>query len=471
MKIYSSLINGKLVATDRIHAVINPATGEPCGNIALADATMAKAALIAAENASKTYSKLSINQRAALIGQLKKLLLEHQTPIVELLIAETGKTTGIAEYDFNMLVDCLDYFIEEVKRKNETIIPDYDGNGFHYLKHSPVGVVAAFLAWNFPLLNLGYKLGPILATGNCSIIKPAQLTPLSTAYVGELIQQCDFPDGTVNILLGSAAELSKTICSSPIPRLLTMIGSTPAGLQMVADSTTSIKRFSLELGGNAPVIVFEDADIDSAVNQLVDLKFSNAGQICVAPNRIFIHEKIYDKFISKITNLVTSYRNGSGDDSGNILSPVISERSLERLISLVDKAVADGAKLITGGKRADRKGFFLEPTLLVDATTEMALFTEEIFGPIIALMPFNDDIDIFEVANDTDAGLSAYVFTDNRHHITTAQERLQYGNILINKVVYSIQLPHGGLKQSGFGKDISHLTLDDLYDIKRISIS
>jgi acyl-CoA reductase-like NAD-dependent aldehyde dehydrogenase len=287
--------------------------------------------------------------------------------------------------------------------------------------------------------------------------------------VAEIIHEVGFPAGTVNFLCGQGRVVIPALAKSEIPRMLTMIGSTLAGKKMIEASPTTVKRFSLELGGDAPVLVFEDADLDAAVADIVGLKLANAGQICVAPNRVFIHESIYEAFIEKAKALMESYRFLGDSGSGPELSPLCTEASLEQMVDFCQPA-NHGGTVVTGGKRAERLGYFLEPTLIKDVDRSSKLTCEEIFGPIMPVMPFNDSEDIFAVANDTVYGLSAYVYTESLSRALEAEKRLLFGNILINEAFYSLQLPHGGLKQSGFGKDVSRLALDDYYDIKRISI-
>jgi succinate-semialdehyde dehydrogenase/glutarate-semialdehyde dehydrogenase len=465
-----NLIGGKLVDQGVSAEVINPATENPCGTQLKATPAMAEQALLAAEAAGRTYGRCSINTRASLIRALRDRIIAKKETIIEVLIAETGKTYDNADYDFTMLADCLMFFVEEVKRHYGVTIPDYDDAYFNYLQHEPVGVVAAFLAWNFPLLNLGYKLGPILASGCTCVIKPSAETPLATALVGEIFADCEFPAGTVNIVLGKSSEIGYTIAHSKIPRLLTMIGSTRGGRQLIENSVSSIKRFSLELGGNAPVIVYDDTDVEEAAQATCDLKFSNAGQICVAPNRVFVHERVYDGFIGAARRIAESYRPGSGRTSGPTIQPVVSKPALDRLLGSIESSVKGGAKIVAGGGRMKSPGYFLSPTILDNVATSMDICTGEIFGPVMPVVRFGDRDDILAVANESEAGLAAYLFTNRNDRVMEAASRLQYGSIIVNGVHYSIQLPHGGLKQSGFGKDISYLCLDDYFDIKRVSI-
>lgn len=468
MKLLNYIANEWVDNEDSID-IFNPASGELIGSIAAASEADVDRALEHAAQASVVYGNYTINERKALIDALIMKLKAAESEIVNLLVEETGKTQEIASYDFNMLVDCLGYYVEEVKRHYGETIPDYDGGHLNFLSYQPIGVVAGVLTWNFPLLNLGYKLGPALASGCASVMKISDRTPMASMRVATLIHEVGFPDGTVNFLCGRGKVVIPALAKSTIPRMLTMIGSTLAGKKMIEASPTTVKRFSLELGGDAPVLIFEDADLDAAVADVVGLKLANAGQICVAPNRVFVHESIYESFIDKAQALMESYRFLGNPGGGPELSPLCTEASLSQMVEFCQPEM-HGGTVVTGGKRADRPGYFLEPTLIRDVDRESKLTCEEIFGPILPVMPFNNAEDIFAVANDTVYGLSAYVYTQDLGRALEAEKRLLFGNILINEAFYSLQLPHGGLKQSGFGKDVSRLALDDYFDIKRISI-
>lgn len=467
--IIKNFIDNEFVESDDTIEVYNPATGEKISQVSSASAEDVNCALHAAKNAADSYGQLSINARKVLIDELIIKLKDDEETIIDLLIQETGKTYDVASYDFNMLVDCLGYYVEEVKRHYGETIPDYDGGHLNFLSYQPIGVVAGLLTWNFPLLNLGYKLGPALASGCASVFKISDKTPMASMRVAELINEVAFPKGTVNLLCGPGKVVSDALAQSPIPRLLTIIGSTFAGKKLIEQSPTTVKRLSLELGGDAPVLVFDDADLDAAVADIVGLKLANAGQICVAPNRVFVHRSIYEAFIEKAKALMESYRYVGDAGAGPELSPVVSEASVEQMLKFCQPESHKGT-VVTGGKRANRPGYFMQPTLIKDVARDSALTCEEIFGPIMPVMPFDDSDDAFALANDTEYGLSAYVYTQNLSRALEAEKRLIFGNILINEAYYSLQLPHGGLKQSGFGKDVSRLALEDYYDIKRISI-
>jgi len=454
-------------------SVLDPSTASKIGEVSACGAEQANLALLAAERAAPAWAALTIDARAQHIEKFRAKLVEKRSEILELLVRETGKVTGNAEYDFNMLIDCLPYFVEETRRCYGAVIPSPDDGALSYTKHTPVGVVVAVLTWNFPLLNLAYKLGPILATGCTCVIKPSEVTPLATSLAVSLLSECGFPAGVVNLVNGTGLDLLQPLCASKIPRLLTTIGSTVMGRRMIGYSNTSVKRFSLELGGDAPVLVFADCDLDAAVEDILGLKYANCGQICVSPNRVYVEASIYEDFLEKAVSKAQRYAFGSGDDHGGkdeVLQPVCSAESLARLLGLVDDARSKGARVLCGGSKVDREGFFMQPTILADVTDGMSVQQDEIFGPVLPVRSFKSSDDVFAWANKSEVGLSSYVYTKSLDTMMKAEEELMTGNVCINGVHYSIELPHGGLKQSGSGKDISHLALRDYYDIRRISI-
>jgi len=468
-----AFINNEWTGGVAEHNVNNPSDGSVCGSVSDCGADDAHNALNAALDASSGWGSMSIADREKCIQKYADNLKAHKKEIMALLVAETGKLNGNADYDFQMLIDCLQYHVEEVKRCYGAVFPSPDNSTLSYTRNVPVGVVVAVLTWNFPLLNLGYKLGPILATGCTCVIKPSEMTPLATSLCVSLVEGTGIPKGVINLVNGTGLSLIEPLCSSTIPRLLTTIGSTVMGKRMIKLGATSIKRFSLELGGDAPVIVTADADLEAAVGDICGLKFANGGQICVSPNRVLVERSVYEKFLELAVANAKTYTLGSGDadkDGGNVLQPVVSEPSLKRLLNLVTDAQEQGARCLVGGDRGDCVGYFLNPTILADMTDAMKCQSEEIFGPILAVRPFDTVDEAIKIANNSEYGLSAYVYTKSLDTMLRAENEIMCGNVCINGVHYSIELPHGGLKQSGNGKDISHLSLRDYYDTRRISV-
>jgi acyl-CoA reductase-like NAD-dependent aldehyde dehydrogenase len=473
MRTFHSYINGQLVPGGETMLVENPATTEPCGAYTAYTPELIDQALVAARDAFPVWSRTPMAERVAWMEKLSVALEARRNEIIDLLVAETGKPQDNAEYDYGMLPECLHFFAEEVKRLRGEIIPDRSGQYVHHLIHHPIGVVVGFLAWNFPLLNVGYKIGPALASGCTCIIKPSRTTPLATALVGEVMQSIDFPKGVVNIVLGEDREVASTLLTSDIPAMITMIGSTQAGCQLMRTASTSVKHYSLELGGNAPVTVYPDFDPCLAAERIVGLKLANSGQVCVSPNRCFVHRDVLDQFVAKAKEIMSGYHFGSGPGPEPRMGPIMIESHLDELLGKVQGAVDAGAKLVCGGARVPKEicpiGHYMQPTLLV-CDRSLDLCCDEIFGPILPVIPFGDEDDIIAWANDCPYGLASYVFTNNLETANACAEGLEYGSICINEPYYSVELPHGGLKQSGIGKDCSHLSLAEYFDVKRVTI-
>ncbi|MGY6648262.1 NAD-dependent succinate-semialdehyde dehydrogenase [Wenyingzhuangia sp. IMCC45574] len=454
--------------------VICPATGEAIAQVAKASKEDAEKALVAAQKGFKYWSKLSLTERTEWMQKLRSAVLEKEHELRTAMVHEMGKTYAGAYEDVEALINALDWYPNAMKNLREEQIPDYENTHTHKMISKPAGVAVAYLAWNFPLLNVGFKLGPALAAGCSIIIKPSTISPLSTYMIGEILADINFPAGVVNIIAGSSSEVATPMTTSTIPAVLTMIGSTATGKRIIADSTTSIKKLGMELGGNAPFIVFEDADFNKALDLAIGLKFGNSGQICVAANRILVHKNIYDKFLAAYIKRASELSIGFGtkENPDVFMGPVAGLADRDRMFDLVEDAVSKGAKLEYGGKIPEgfpEKGYWIEPTILSGITPEMDLFRKETFGPVAGIMSFETDDEVLALANDTEYGLASYIFTNNHQRIERFTEELEFGEIQINGVKYSIYLPHGGIKNSGIGHDCSHLALDDYLVKKRVS--
>ncbi len=469
---YAMLINGQRVATDKTFPVINPETEEVIAEAPEVDAASVEQALAAANDAFTIWSQMPLSQRQPIILKYADLLEQNRDAIVDLLVAETGKPIDNAEYDFGMLTTCLRFFCEEAARVRQEIIPDPDGKFLNYTLRQPLGVVVGYLAWNFPLLNLGYKLGPVLAAGCTAIIKPSRLTPLATLACADLLIEAGLPPGVVNVISGTDYSVTQPLLESPIPAMFTMIGSTSAGVGAMKSACTNVKHFSVELGGNAPVVVYDDADIKAAAASIVGLKFANTGQICVSPNRCFVHEKVYESFLEAAAKNAAGITLGAGRGEGQRMGPMLTAKDRDRVLELVKAAEQDGAKIVCGGKIPDQpaKGYFMEPTILRDAKQTMRLSCDEIFGPVLPVIPFGDNDDVIAMANDTEYGLAAYVYTTNLSRGLRAASGIEAGSVCVNEVHYAVQLPHGGVKQSGVGKDCSHYSIEEYLTLKRVSV-
>ncbi|MCX7011940.1 MAG: aldehyde dehydrogenase family protein [Candidatus Sumerlaeota bacterium] len=470
--LFLNYVDGEMLAGDQIEAVENPATEQECGRFSAYNAAILDRALDSADSAFRAWSTTPLAERIRWMKRLADELEKRRDEVIDLLIAETGKPASNAEYDFGMLTTCLNFFAEEVQRLRGEIIPDVDGAHIHHLVRHPVGVVVGFLAWNFPLLNLGYKLGPALAAGCACIIKPSSATPLATARVGQIMREIGFPRGVVNIVLGRDRKVAERLLTSPIPAMITMIGSTEAGCKLMQTASTTVKRYSLELGGNAPVIVFPDFDVKLAAQRIVDLKLSNSGQVCVSPNRCFVHQSRFDEFLKEAADRMGQYQFGAGRGPEPRMGPMTTGEHLQGQLEKIDRAKAQGARFVRGGRRPPKDtcpvGHYLEPSIAVcDRSIDLA--REEIFGPILPVIPFTDSDDVIGWANESRYGLASYVFTNRMDKANECAERLEYGSICINEPYYSVELPHGGLKQSGIGKDCSHLSLEEYFTVKRVT--
>jgi len=469
-------INGQLI--DGVNAkkidVICPATGEVIAQVAAASKADTENALVAAQKGFAYWSRLSLAERTTWMHKLSEAIKEKERDLRTAMVHEMGKTYAGAYEDIEGIINGLEWYPNAMKNLREEQIPDYENTHTHKMISKPAGVAVAYLAWNFPILNVGFKLGPALAAGCSIIIKPSAISPLSTYMIGEILHEINFPVGVINILSGPVSEVATVLTTSKIPAVLTMIGSTETGKRVIADSTTSIKKLGMELGGNAPFIVFEDADFDTALNLAVGLKFGNSGQICVAANRIYVHKNIYDKFLKAYVKKVSEIKIGFGtkENPDVFMGPVATQKDRDRMFDIIEDAVSKGGKVECGNKIPEnlpKNGNWIEPTVISGATHEMTLFNKETFGPVAGLMSFETDEEVLKLANDTEYGLASYIFTNNHKRIEYFTEELEFGEIQINGVKYSIYLPHGGIKNSGIGHDCSHLALDDYLVKKRVS--
>ncbi|MEM5481141.1 NAD-dependent succinate-semialdehyde dehydrogenase [Pseudoalteromonas fuliginea] len=463
-------IGGKLITSEVTTDVINPATLEAVGQISAAGINEALLALDAAQSAFSPWSATPAKERAQWMLKLRDAVIENEEHLRECVHLEMAKPWGSTADDYQMLVDSLTFYADAIVNIADEKLNDTEGTHSHMLSREPAGVAAAFLAWNFPLLNLAYKLGPAMAAGCPLVVKPSSKTPLSAYAVGELCEKIGLPAGVVNILSGTDSTVGDAISASTIPSVLTLIGSTNVGKHVIATGATSIKRYSMELGGNAPAIVCSDANLDNAADVICGVKFANAGQICVTPNRVFVHESVADKFIEKVLTRAKAVKVGFDKNEAIDMGPVMDANSWQRIDDLVKDAQQNGAKLQCGGKKpAGVIGYFYEPTVLTNIDSNMKIYKEEIFGPVISIVTFNDEEQVLKDANDTDAGLSSFIFSSNEDTISHFAKHLRFGEVQVNGIKYSINLPHFGIKQSGVGADCSLLALDDYLVYKRVS--
>ncbi|TCL44201.1 aldehyde dehydrogenase family protein [Harryflintia acetispora] len=455
--------------------VCDPATGEEIATIGAATAQQAEAALLAAQRAFSSWSKTTMDERVAWLHKFRNALLAEKDFICDLLSRETGKPFRVAVEDFDWCTDCLQFYAEEVRRVYGTSLPCYNrpyGNTYHIVEKRPLGVIVGHLAWNYPLGNAGFKIGPTIASGCTCVLKPSSDAPLATLYMGEIAHRIGLPAGVLNILAGPVEELGPALNSSTIPKMITLIGSSRSGRMVMAQGATSIKRYSLELGGNAPCIVMEDADLALAAKSIVDKKTSNSGQMCTDYNRIYIHESIYERMTGLVLENLRQVKLGKHREEGNTMGPMITRAARDRMFELLADAKQRGARLLCGGETPAgyEQGNWITPALLADVTEDMRVSREEIFGPIIALRPYRDLSEVLRLAVDTEYGLASYLFGHDARKLSQAFEALEFGEVFVNDAGGGPQLPHVGVKQSGIGCDSSAWSLDEYYELRRIAM-
>ena len=456
-------IDGQLspAADGRTHTVIDPHDESAVATLAWAGRTDTERALSAAARGFRTWSSLPLATRLDYMDRLRNRILERRDELRHAITHEMGKHWEGTDEDLTSITDSLAFYAGAIQeRLADEPIPDPEGTHRHRLISQPLGVVVAFLAYNFPLLNLGFKLGPALAAGCAIIIKPSEFSPLSAYLIGTCCHDVGLPAGVVNIICGDTHDVGIPLCESKVPRLITMIGSTATAQKLIQQSTaTSLKRFSMECGGNAPFIVFPDADLEQAITIGAALKTGNSGQICVAPNRFFVHREVIEAFTRGLRQRFAA----------TTLAPLANRGSVEKVHSIVKRAGSQGAKVVAGGELMDGPGYHYPPTILRLDDATASVLQEEIFGPVAVIVPFTVREEVIALANDTDSGLASYVFTRDRDTLDFFAERLAFGEVQLNGVKYAIYLPHGGIKNSGFGVDCSAYALDDYLIRKRVT--
>lgn len=469
-------IDGELVEASngqgQTFEVICPADEKPAATIAWATREDTDRALQSAKEGFETWSALPLNARLEWIDKLRNKIIENSDLLRESIMYEMGKTWEGSEEDLTSITNSLKYYSEEIQQRHDIPIEDKDGSHEHRLVSQPLGVCVAFLAYNFPLLNLGFKLGPALAAGSSIILKPSEFSPLSAYIIGGLCAEINFPKGVVTVICGDVQDVGIPLCESKIPRLITMIGSTETAQKLIAQSArTSIKRYSMECGGNAPFIVFDDANMELAVNIGAALKIGNSGQICVAPNRFFVHESVIEKFTAGIKDKFENAKIGFGRENNPDMGPLANKASVKKVHDIVNEAINQGGKLIYGGKPIDGPGYYFEPTAIRLEDNNAEILQHEIFGPVALIVPFSTKEEVLGLANDVDAGLASYVFSENNDTLNFFAEKLEFGEVQLNGVKYDIYLPHLGVKNSGIGMDCSTYALDDYLVKKRVTLA
>ena len=463
----ASYIDGQWVTGSKTFPVDNPATGEIIANVPDLGAAEARQAIEAANRALPAWGKKTAKERAVILRKWFDLLLANQEDLAKLMTLEQGKPLAEARGEVAYAGAFLEWFGEEGKRIYGDTIPQHQADKRIVVIKQPVGVVAAITPWNFPLAMIARKAGPALAAGCTLVIKPAEQTPLSALALAELGERAGVPKGVFNVLTGSPQEIGGELTSNPIVRKLTFTGSTEIGKLLMAQCAGTIKKISLELGGNAPFIVFDDADIDAAIEGATQSKYRNTGQTCISTNRFYVQDGIYDAFAAKLTQAVKNLKPASGLETGATQGPLIDEAALAKVESHLSDAKSKGAKVLVGGNRHSLGGRFFEPTVLADVTPKMLISREETFGPVAPLFRFKTEAEAVQLANDTEFGLAAYFYGRDISRIWRVAEALEYGIVGINTGMISTEVaPFGGMKESGLGREGSKYGIDDYLEIK-----
>lgn len=456
-------------ATDgKRFTVTNPATGQIIAEVADCGSTDASNAVMAAERAFQSWKNLLPKERADHLRAWKERVERDAEELAVLLTSEQGKPLPEARGEISAGIAMLEWSAEEARRAYGDTIPPFKKGARAITTREPIGVVAAITPWNFPHSMITRKLGPALAAGCTVVLKPAEDTPLSALALARLADEAGLPKGVLNILPTSEPEkVGAILTSSPHIRKLSFTGSTEIGRLLMQQCAPTLKRLSMELGGNAPFIVFDDADIEEALSGLIASKFRNAGQTCICANRIFVQNGIRTVFRDRLANRIKALKIGNGLENGVTIGPLVNDAGLRKVETIIAEALSAGAQLVCGGRKPDTAGTFYEPTLLDEITPDMRIANEEIFGPVATLIPFDTEEEAINMANATEHGLAAYVFTQNLGRAFRLSERLEYGMVAINEpLLASEAIPFGGIKQSGFGREGGKQSLDDYTQTK-----
>jgi len=465
------LADGKWHRAAATFDVVNPATGELLAAVAKAGKAETEQAIAAAERAFPAWRAQTAKARSEILYRWYQLTIDNKGWLAQLMTAEQGKPLKEAEGEVEYAASFIQWFAEQAKRANGEIIPPAKPGSRILATREPIGVVAAITPWNFPMAMLTRKLGPALAAGCTGIIKPANNTPLSAFALLALAKKAGVPDGVLNAVAGDTHAISDAIMASKAVRKISFTGSTQVGKTLMRNAADTMKKVSMELGGNAPYIVFEDADIDAAVKGAIANKFRNAGQVCVSVNRFYIHDAVYDRFVNQLAEEVKQLKVGNGVEEGVVVGPLIEASGVEKVEEHVQDAKAKGGRIVTGGERHALGGNFWQPTVIADAHEEMKLAQEETFGPVAACFRFSDEEEVIRRANDTEFGLAAYFYTQNLQRVFRVSAALESGMIGINECAVSTELaPFGGVKESGLGREGSVLGLEEYLEVKTLHL-
>lgn len=467
-----ALVNGQWLAGKSRFDVNDPATGRKLADVANLGPQDAEAAIAAANAAWPAWRGKTGKERHAILLKWFQLLMANQEDLARIMTAEQGKPFAEAKGEIAYGASFVEWFAEEAKRVNGETLPQFDNSRRLMVIKQPIGVCAAITPWNFPLAMITRKVAPALAAGCPVVIKPAELTPLTALAAAELAVRAGIPAGVLNVLTADSANsiaVGKVFCASEVVRHISFTGSTEVGRILMAQSAPSVKKLALELGGNAPFIVFDDADVDSAVEGAMASKYRNAGQTCVCANRIYAQDGIYDQFVEKFAAKVKGLKVGNGFEDGVVQGPLIEDAAVEKVQRHVDDALARGGKLLAGGHKLE--GQFFEPTVVSEATADMLCAREETFGPFAPVFRFHKDQEAIDAANNTEFGLASYFYSRDIGRIYRVAEALEYGMVGINVgVIATEHVPFGGVKQSGLGREGSHHGMDEYLEMKYLCL-
>ena len=452
-------------------AVTDPATGEQLGTVPNMGADETRRAIDAAHAALPGWRAKTAKERANILRKWFDLMMANQEDLARLMTAEQGKPLTESRGEIAYAASFIEWFAEEGKRIYGDTIPPHGADKRIIVLKEPIGVCAAITPWNFPAAMITRKAGPALAAGCTMVLKPATATPYSALALAELAERAGIPKGVFSVVTGSASAIGGEMTSNDIVRKITFTGSTEIGVVLLKQAAESVKKCSMELGGNAPFIVFDDADLDAAVKGAIASKYRNAGQTCVCANRILVQDAVYDAFAGKLADAVAGLKVGNGFEQGTMIGPLIDGKAVEKVEQHIADAVAKGAKIALGGKRPALGGSFFEPTIITGVTPDMAVAREETFGPLAPLFRFKTDAEAIKLANDTEFGLAAYFYSRDIGRIFRIAESLEYGIVGINEGIISTEVaPFGGVKQSGLGREGSKYGIEDYLEVKYLCL-
>ncbi|SDI74237.1 glutarate-semialdehyde dehydrogenase /succinate semialdehyde dehydrogenase [Pseudomonas flavescens] len=452
--------------------VTNPATGDVIGSVPKMGAAETRRAIEAADKALPAWRALTAKERSAKLRRWYELMLENQEDLARLMTIEQGKPLAEAKGEIAYAASFIEWFAEEAKRVYGDTIPGHQADKRLIVIKQPIGVTAAITPWNFPAAMITRKAGPALAAGCTMVLKPASQTPYSALALAELATRAGIPAGVFSVVTGSAGDIGSELTGNPIVRKLSFTGSTEIGRQLMAECAQDIKKVSLELGGNAPFIVFDDADLDKAIEGAIISKYRNNGQTCVCANRIYVQDGVYDAFAEKLKVAVEKLKIGNGLEDGTTTGPLIDEKAVAKVKEHIEDAVSKGAKILSGGKAHALGGTFFEPTILADVPKNALVSKDETFGPLAPLFRFKDEAEVIAMANDTEFGLASYFYARDLSRVFRVAEALEYGMVGINTGLISNEVaPFGGIKASGLGREGSKYGIEDYLEIKYLCLS